>query len=131
MPFPYATPEQFERECPYGPEDFGLSESEWQDLVYEKLEQETERVETWIDDDYRERDAAEVPLLVRGAVIRLTREVIAQIEEDGLSSESLASGAQYSYRPPEEIRADTRDQLVKAGYATRAARVDPTIVHID
>ena len=131
MAFPYATLAEFNRECPYGPEDFGLSDEEWYALVTEKLEQESERVEAWITDEYRDREVGDVPRLIRAAVIRLTRTVIAQIGEDGLSSEALASGAQYSYRPPKEIRDDVREELVDAGYVTGVPRTTPTIVHID
>ena len=118
MPFPYVTPDAFERELAYSAGDFNLSASEWSALLSDKLEQESERVEGYLGtDEYR--DATETPPLIEGATIRLTRSVINQIEEDGLSSESVGDHSE-SYRPPSEIRAEVRDELAEADVSGEA-----------
>lgn len=114
MPFPYVTETEMSRELPYSHKNTGLTESEWMDLVADKLKQESARVESWIDESYRgEYDT--VPFVVRAAVIRLTRSVITQIESDGLSSESVDDHSE-SYRPPAEVREEVRNELGEAGY---------------
>lgn len=109
MAFPYVTYDELDRELAYSAADFNLSESEWQSLLADKLEQESERVERYLGtDEYREYD--DPPMLIEAAVIRLTRSIIHQIEEDGLSSESIGDHSE-SYRPLGDIRAEVRDEL--------------------
>jgi hypothetical protein len=52
------------------------------------------------------------------AVIRLARDRIAGIKEDGLSSEGLASGVNYDYRPPKALREEVKEALDEADYRT-------------
>lgn len=115
MPFPYITAEKFERELPYSHENTDLSETEWDQLIEDKLKQESERVEGYSGQKWREAPEGDVPRLIEGAVIRLTRSVINQIEEDGLSSEKIDDHTEQ-YRPPSAIRAEVRAELADAGY---------------
>ena len=117
MPFPYVSSEKFEIELVYSAEDFGLSDGEWSSLLGDKLEQESERVEEYTGEKWRTDDS--VPWLVRAAVIRLTRSVINQIEEDGLDSEKVGDHSE-KYRPPSEIRAEVREELAEGGYKAEA-----------
>jgi hypothetical protein len=122
MPFPYASRDQLERELQYVQADFpGVQdESDWNGLLDDALETESERVEgdAYAGADWRDATAT-VPLVVELAVIRLARQRIAAIREDGISSEDLVSGAGYDYRPPSAIRAEIRQALSDAGYTTR------------
>ena len=121
MPFPYVSADEFARELPYSHEDSGMTESEWSTLLTDKLEQESARVEAWVDESFRDENAT-VPFAVRGAVIRLTRSVIGQIEEDGLSSEKVGDHSE-SYRPPGELREEIRTELGEVGYGDENAVV--------
>jgi len=51
-----------------------------------------------------------VPEAVTGAVIRLVRNALDQIQSDGLTSESVGS-ASYQYRTPSEVRAEAMDEV--------------------
>ncbi|AUV81259.1 hypothetical protein C2R22_05940 [Salinigranum rubrum] len=120
MPFPFVERDALERELQYSATDFPgtTSESEWNGLLEHALKAASERVEGYVDDqDWRDEDAT-VPYVVRGVVIRLARQRIAGIREDGISSEDLVSGAGYDYRPPQAVRDEVKDTLEEAGYRT-------------
>lgn len=117
MPFPYVDTDAFERELQYTQADFpGVAdESEWNALLDEALKTESERVEAYTSgQSWRNSDS--VPYIIRAAVIRLARQRIAAIREDGISSEDLVSGAGYDYRPPQEIRNEVIEMLDEADY---------------
>lgn len=114
MPFPYATPSELEREITYSANSVELSENEWHELLTDKLKQESERVDGYTGTDFRTE--AEAPWIIKAAVIRLTRSVLSQIEEDGLTSESVSDRSE-NYRPPGEIRSEVRQELADAGYS--------------
>jgi hypothetical protein len=124
VPFPYVDADTFASELPYTASDFpGLaSESEWQGLLERALKTESERVASYANqvDTAAEWDPADatVPFVARMAVIRLARDRIAGIKEDGLASESLGSGASYDYRPPEALRKEVKEALDEADYRT-------------
>lgn len=52
----------------------------------------------------------DVPHPVQEAVLRLVRERLSMIEEDGLKRESV-DGASYTYRPPEELKREVAASL--------------------
>lgn len=114
MPFPYATPSELEREITYSANSVELSENEWHELLTDKLKQESERVDGYTGTDFRTE--TEAPWIIKAAVIRLTRSVLAQIEEDGLTAESVSDRSE-NYRPPSEIRSEVRLELADAGYS--------------
>lgn len=114
MPFPYVTPSELEREITYTANSTELSEVEWNELLTDKLKQESERVDGYTETTFR--NESKVPLVIKAAVIRLTRSVLAQIEEDGLTSESVTDRSE-NYRPPSEIRSEVRLELADAGYS--------------
>lgn len=116
MPFPYVTASTLDTEISYTRQGFGLTQNEWTDLLERKCKQETERVESWIDQSWRPDDA-DVPFVIRAAVIRLARSTIHQIEEDGLEQESAEDRSEI-YRPPQAIREEVRTELGEAGYDT-------------
>lgn len=114
MPFPYVTPDALARELPFGPGDFpALGENEWPDLLDDKLEQESERIESWTGESWRPDDA-DVPFVIQAATIRLTRNALDQIETDGYESDEDG----WSYRSPEQVREEVRVELGEAGYDT-------------
>lgn len=115
MPFPYVTPEQFERELDGKPSNYGIEPSEWTQFLTDKLEQESERVEKWTGQKWRSAPQSDVPRLIQAAVIRLTRSILNQIEEDGLTSESVGDHSE-KYRPLSEIRNEVQQSLAEAGY---------------
>lgn len=115
MPFPYVSPDELERELALSQDDTGLTETEWSELLTDKLEQESERVEAYAGEQWRDAAEADVPRVIEGATIRLTRSVLHQIEEDGLSSENVGDHSE-SYRAPAAIRAEVRAELADAGY---------------
>jgi hypothetical protein len=122
MPFPYVGAETFRRESEYTPSDFpGIaSESDWQALIDEALRTASERVADYANlvttDAEWDPDDKTVPFVAREATIRLARARIARIKEDGLESEGLASGVNYSYRPPATLREEVQESLDEAGY---------------
>lgn len=122
MPFPYVDTETFASELPYTENDFpGLAgESEWQALLERALKTESERVANYanqVDSDTEwDPEDKTVPFVVRMAVVRLARDRVAGIKEDGLNSEGLASGVNYDYRPPEVLREEVKQALDDADY---------------
>lgn len=117
MPFPYVEAEAFERELTLTPERIGVSDTEWQELLNDVLESESERVET--DDyagvQYRDLPTTEgVPGIIREAVIRLARARLYAIETDGLESENTGDSASYNYRSPSAIRQEVMADLQAA-----------------
>lgn len=122
MPFPYVETSAFEQELQFSPADVGLAESEWNATLSRALKTASERVEGYTDanTDWR-ADGDTVPFVVQEAVIRLARHRIARIKEDGLESESLASGVSYNYRPPADLRDEVKADLIEAGYRTTGA----------
>lgn len=124
MPFPYVSPEALARELQYTAADIpGVAgETEWSALLTTAVETESERVGIYANNvetanEWRPDDAT-IPLVVREAVIRLARARIARIREDGISSESLVSGASYDYRPPADLRNEVKATLDEAEYRT-------------
>lgn len=117
MPFPYVTVETLKRELTLTPERVGLNDSEWQEMLGDFVETETERVER---DDYagvRYRDLPstdDVPGIVREAVIRLSRARAHAIEQDGLSNENVGDGSSYTYRSLAEVRQEVKAELQAA-----------------
>lgn len=118
MPFPYADQPRLEREMSYGPSDFGFeTETEWTSLLADALNSESDRIDGWTHDDLNWHDEDDtVPFVIEAMTIRLARQYVASIHEDGLSSQSLPSGASTSYRPPEDLRAEVKRELVERGY---------------
>lgn len=114
MPFPYVDADTIDREVSQTPVELGFAEEDWQTLLTDKAEQETARVEGWTDVNYRAEDA-DVPFVIRAAVIRLVRSIVHQIHEDGLQQESAEDRSEI-YRPPRAIRSEVRDELAEVGY---------------
>lgn len=121
MPFPYVASDELERELQYSQHDFpGIdSESDWAGLLEEAVKTESERVEGYTSNHSWRADSKTVPFVVRLCVIRLARQRLAGIREDGISKEDLVSGAGYDYRPPEAIRSEVQKALAEAGYRTQ------------
>lgn len=124
MPFPYVSQSVFERELSFTYEKTELTQGEWDSLLTDKLKQESERVESYTSQKWRNK--SEVPRVVKAAVIRLTRSIINQIEEGGLSSESVGDHDE-SYRPLGAIRAEVRAELADAGYEAPGNSDGPTL----
>lgn len=121
MPFPYVSPDEFERELQYTQADFpGVSDgSDWVQLLDAALKTASERIDGWTVSSVDWRSETDtVPFVVQMAVIRLARHRIAQIREDGISSEDLVSGAGFDYRPPSELYTEIQQALTDAGYTT-------------
>lgn len=121
MPFPFVKRATFERELQYTALDVGIqSESDWNAVLDEALKAASERVGGYATaiDSHAEwyPDDATIPFVVRESVIRLARQRVAAIMEDGLSSEDLVSGAGYDYRPPADIREEVKADLDEHGY---------------
>lgn len=117
MPFPYVTVESLERELTLTPERIGVSDTEWQEMLSDFIETESERVETndYAGVQYRDLPAVDdVPGIIREAVIRLSRARAHAIEQDGLSSENAGDGASYNYRSVAEVRAEVKADLQAA-----------------
>jgi hypothetical protein len=129
MPFPYVDPDDFERELQYTQADFpGVQDqSDWNGLLTEALKAESERVEGYTTNHSWRPDSDTVPFVVRMAVIRLARQRIAGIKEDGISKEDLVSGAGYDYRPPQELRDEVQSALAEAGYRTQVGISIPEV----
>lgn len=124
MPFPYVSPDELRLELQYSANDFPNvdGQSDWEQLLTRALKAESERVAQYANEvdtvnEWRPANAT-VPFVVQEAVIRLARARIARIREDGISNESLPSGASYNYRPPEEIRSEVKASLDEAEYRT-------------
>lgn len=123
MPFPFVEADRLAHELEYTQADFPAIESEsgWNSLLSDAVKTESERVEGYADDDaadgWRDADAS-VPYVVRSAVIRLARQRIAGIKEDGIAKEDLVSGAGYDYRPPKALRDEVKEALEEAGHRT-------------
>jgi hypothetical protein len=120
MPDPYVDPSTLERELTYEANDFGIqTATEWESLLESALSSATHRINNWTDDSVEWLGASDtVPADIQEAVIRLARLRIANIKEDGLSSETSASQASLSYRPPSDIIAEIKTELEEAGYRT-------------
>jgi hypothetical protein len=120
MPDPYVDTATLKRELPYEAHDVGIAtSSEWDDLLMDALQAATERINGWTDDGVDWLDASDtVPHLVREQTIRLARLRIANIHEDGLESETEASQASNTYRPPSDIVDEVTAALEDAGYRT-------------
>lgn len=113
----YATRTDLTRELDYDMLDFGIeSESDWNGLLDDALQTATERVDGYTDPEYSWDGTDDVPLTVREATIRLARARIMRIQEDGLNSEDLVSGAGYDYRVPEDLRDDIKQSLADGPY---------------
>lgn len=110
---PYCSRARLERNLPFDASAFDLTETEWGDLLDERLAVESERVEGYLGFDYRDETIAEtdVPETVKNAVMRLARDGIQQINQEGRSSESSGDGASASFRPSEEIQMEVRREL--------------------
>lgn len=128
MPFPYVDVADFKRELPYERADVpGIDTADdWTGLLEEALKAESERVEGYTT-NHDWRDDSEAPFVVRMAVIRLARQRLAGIEEDGLNSEQSASGSRYNYRPPEALRSEVQKALAEAGYRTQVGISVPEV----
>lgn len=113
VPYPLITVDELERRLD-DPEfiqsDSGLSESEWQTLLDDIIQEESGYVGRLLTE--QGIDFAEYPTqtelidehpVVRNAMVRLCRQGIHAIEEDGLESESAADRSE-SYRPQAAIR---------------------------
>lgn len=117
MPFPYVTAECLERELTLTPERLDISDTDWQSLLDDVLESESERVETedYANVQYRDLDSTDgVPGILREAVIRLSRARLYAIETDGLESENTGDSASYNYRSPSAIRQEVMADLQAA-----------------
>lgn len=129
MPFPYVDAADFKRELPFERADVpGIdTQSEWDGLLEEALKAESERLEGYTS-GYSWRDGSDtVPFVVRMGVIRLARQRLAGVEEDGLASESTASGSRRDYRPPEALRSEVQKALAEAGYRTQVGISVPKV----
>ncbi|SFR42136.1 hypothetical protein SAMN04487947_1228 [Halogeometricum rufum] len=121
VPFPYVDRDRFATELQFTAVDFALDESDWNQLLDDALKAESERVEAYCAEDVGWRAAsADVPFIVQTAVIRLARQRVAGIKEDGINSEDLVSGAGYDYRPPQALRDEVKQALGEAGYRTQS-----------
>ena len=76
-----------------------------------KIESDSETIQSW-PTAFQEIDVTwdygfdSVPPAVTGALVRLVRNAIDQIEMDGLAQEQLVGGGMWNYRTPNEIRAE-------------------------
>jgi hypothetical protein len=97
--------------------DYALNDEEWDTLLTEILEEESGYVTRLLSGQgvdlsvFSSSDelVGTYPL-VRTAMVRLCRQALHNIEEDGLESES-ASDRSESYRPPAAIRAEVADLI--------------------
>lgn len=117
MPFPYVDVETLERELPMTPEKIGVSDTEWQELLADFVDAESERVEqdNYGGVRYRDVDTVdEIPAIVRESVIRLARARAYAINMDGLESENVGDGSSYNYQGLASIRAEVKAELQAA-----------------
>jgi hypothetical protein len=117
MVFPYVTADAFERELTLTANRLGVSDSQWDTLVDDVLESESERVETadYAGETWRDVESTDdVPGIVREAVVRLARARLYAVESDGLQSENTGDSASYDYRSLAEIRSEVMADLQAA-----------------
>lgn len=97
--------------------DYALSNSEWSALLEDIIQEESGYVRGLLSAqgvDLSTFATADELVgtypLVRTAMVRLCRQAIHNIEEDGLESESAADRSE-SYRPPSAIREEVADLI--------------------
>ena len=110
----YVTQVELERELSADAAGFGVNEADWGALLGDILEDASRTVDGICDQSFKNHDP--VPPVVREAVIRLARERLHRIREDGLSSEASPSGEQASYTGPQATLDDIERRLAEAGY---------------
>lgn len=97
--------------------DYAVSDEEWDTLLEEIIEEESGYVAGLLNAQgvqlsaYTTRSelVGHYPI-IRTAMVRLCRQALHNIEEDGLESESAADRSE-SYRPPAAIRAEVADLI--------------------
>lgn len=97
--------------------DYAATDTDWQTLIEEIIEEESGYVGQLLREqgvnfaDYPTRtDLLTEYSIVRTAMVRLCRQAIHTIEEDGLESESAADRSE-SYRPPSAIREEVANLI--------------------
>jgi hypothetical protein len=97
--------------------DYALSDSEWDTLLGDVIEEESGYVAQLVSGQgvdlstYQTRSdlVSDYPI-IRTAMVRLCRQALHNIEEDGLESESAADRSE-SYRPPAAIREEVANLI--------------------
>lgn len=117
MVFPYVEKDTLQRRLEIGPDELGMSDDDWLQILGEVLGSASELVESeeYAGVFYRTEDSIDdIPHTIKEAVIRLSRARLLEIRIDGLNSESTGDNASYNYRSPAEIRAEVRSELQSA-----------------